>query len=37
MSEQKHVAILTGATGGLGYAFLKEIIDEGYDEGNRQE
>lgn len=32
MSEQKHVAILTGATGGLGYAFLKEIIDEGYDE-----
>lgn len=32
MENPKKIAILTGATGGLGYAFLKELINEPVDE-----
>lgn len=32
MEQSKRIAILTGATGGLGYAFLKELIKESLDE-----
>lgn len=32
MEKQKSNAILTGATGGLGYAFLKELCKEKVDE-----
>lgn len=32
MNTDKYIAILTGATGGLGYAFLKELRKERYDE-----
>ena len=32
MENSKKIAILTGATGGLGYAFLKEIEKEPLDE-----
>ena len=32
MGGSKRIAILTGATGGLGYAFLKELNKYGYDE-----
>ena len=32
MAITKNVAILTGAPGGLGYAFLKELCKEAYDE-----
>lgn len=32
MEKQKSIAILTGATGGLGYAFLKELCKEKVDE-----
>lgn len=32
MKISKKIAILTGATGGLGYAFLKELINEPLDE-----
>lgn len=32
MENCKKIAILTGATGGLGYAFLKELEKEPLDE-----
>ncbi|MDE6585640.1 MAG: SDR family NAD(P)-dependent oxidoreductase [Clostridia bacterium] len=32
MDDCKSVAILTGATGGLGYAFIKELVKEPVDE-----
>lgn len=32
METSKRIAILTGATGGLGYAFLKELCKESFDE-----
>ncbi len=32
MEELKKIAVLTGATGGLGYAFIKELIKEPLDE-----
>lgn len=32
MNTDKKIAILTGATGGLGYAFLKELCKERYSE-----
>ena len=32
MSTLKNIAILTGATGGLGHAFLKELCKENFDE-----
>lgn len=32
MENSKRIAILTGATGGLGYAFLKELSKESFDE-----
>lgn len=32
MEQSKRIAILTGATGGLGYAFMKELIKESVDE-----
>ena len=32
MNTSKNIAILTGATGGLGYAFLKELCKDNFDE-----
>ena len=32
MNQSKNIAILTGATGGLGYAFVKELCKERIDE-----
>lgn len=32
MEQTKNIAVLTGATGGLGYAFLKELQKENLDE-----
>lgn len=32
MGERKRIAVLTGATGGLGYAFIKELTKEPLDE-----
>lgn len=32
MEQRKNIAVLTGATGGLGYAFLKELKKEKIDE-----
>lgn len=32
MDTSKNIAILTGATGGLGYAFIKELCKEAFDE-----
>lgn len=32
MEQTKNIAVLTGATGGLGYAFLKELQKENIDE-----
>lgn len=32
MEQSKRITILTGATGGLGYAFMKELIKESVDE-----
>ncbi len=32
MNTSKRIAVLTGATGGLGYAFLKELLKSDFDE-----
>lgn len=32
MDTSKRIAVLTGATGGLGHAFLKELLKSDFDE-----